>query len=175
MVDGQSPTITVKEDGVSATSASLTAIYNTAQQVEGIDPNVIVNATDNASGKLENVISAAQTAGSQTPNVTVTESGSVNAVAKLNSVRSAAEQADAKDPSITVTLNTGNTIGVLQSIRNTINSLPPSKTITITTVKREVQASGTFARGTFHPAHALGTVYGYASGTIGKYWDEYSR
>lgn len=70
--------------------------------------------------------------------MTVTESGSVNAVAKLNSVKSAADQADAKDPSITVTLNTGNTIGVLQSIRNTINSLPPSKTITITTVKREV-------------------------------------
>ena len=175
LVDGQSPTITVKEDGASATSASLTDVFSTAQQVEGIDPNVIVNATDNASGKLENVISAAQTAGSQTPNVTVTESGSVNAVAKLNSVRSAAEQADAKDPSITVSLNTGNTIGVLQSIRNTINSLPPSKTITITTVKREVQASGTFARGTFHPAHVLGTVYGYASGTIGKYWDEYSR
>ena len=176
LVDGLNPTITVKEDGVSATSASLTDVFSTAQQVEGIDPNVIVNATDNASGKLQTVIDAAQTAGSQTPNVTVTESGSVNAVAKLNSVKSAADQADAKDPSITVTLNTGNTIGVLQSIRNTINSLPPSKTITITTVKREVQASGTFARGTFHPAHALGTVKSaFADGTVGEAWNKYSK
>lgn len=49
--------------------------------------------------------------------------------------------------------------------------MPLNKTVTITTVKREVQASGTF-----HPAQNIGTVKSaFADGTVGKLWDDYSR
>lgn len=171
LVDGQSPTITVKEDGVSATSDALTAVYTYARDVEGIDPNVIVNATDNASGKLQTVIDTAQTVESQTPNVNAEATD--NASETLETIISNAARVEDSDPNVAVSINDGGAVSVLDNIFNR----PPLKEITVVTHYRfDGNPTTSPAAGTFHPAHALGTVKSaFADGTVGEAWDKYSK
>jgi len=77
---------------------------------------------------------------------------------------------------VSVSASTGNTISTLTNILNTVNQLPPSRIINITTKYTTIGEKPGQASGTFHPAQNLGTVKSaFADGTVGKLWDDYSR
>ena len=94
----------------------------------------------------------------------------------MNKVKGLADDVEGTDPNVSVSASTGNTISVLTDILNTVNQLPPSRMINITTKYTTIGEKPGQASGTFHPAHALGTVKSaFADGTVGEAWDKYSR
>ena len=63
------------------------------------------------------------------------------------------------------------------AIRTEMINMPLNREINITThYHSDGTPPGSGASGTFHPAHALGTVKSaFADGTVGEAWNKYSR